>query len=626
MSLNHETMPGGRVFQATRWIAKGVPVLALAVFGVLFVRHIMQIDSAAIWAAFGSLLWWQWAAALGFTALSFRAIGVYDVLIHRVLQTRQHPSLARSAGIKAIAVSQTLGFGAITSALVRWRCLPDLSASAIGRLSAAVSLSFLVALAVVAALIVPFSGLLPHSGGLILSGLVALVGLMVLARLSFRLGWIPTPVRAMTLCTLLLATFADTGFAAAALWVLWPEPISFQLLFAAYLVALGAGLLSNAPGGVGAFDLSLLALLPITDSASTMAALLAFRALYYALPAALALLCLIRPTQPVPSRPLTHPEATLARQSAHIFPHKKAPLLTLPCWINGAVLGDLPNGMSLCDLRTSGAPRALYKCSAQQATRARKSGWVAIRCAEDGLINLATWSTQGAKKRQLRRALSGFKTSGLQVFEVRNTASLNRIAHKWAQASGGERGHSMGRFCPDYLSHQRVFAAYAGTTPVAFVSFHTGPTWTLDLMRHAALPSGAALPNGTMHALVYQGILAAKQDGATQLSLASVPSPPHMLPGASRAINAATGLRRFKQAFGPAWHARYLCARTTGDLVLTMATLAHAIHNPPPLPHPKYIQRHDENYSIAKMPRACEARATPLGARHNVQYSTERPV
>ncbi|WP_179214752.1 phosphatidylglycerol lysyltransferase domain-containing protein [Octadecabacter ascidiaceicola] len=626
MSQSQEAASRMRMFISTRWISRTVPVLALGVFGALFVRHIAQIDGAAIWGAFASLQWWQWGAALVFTALSFRAIGIYDVLVHRILHTRQHPSLARSAGIKAIAISQTLGFGTITSALVRWRCLPDLTASAIAQLSAAVSLSFLAALAVVAALIVPFSGLLPHSGGLVLSGLVALLGLMALARLSFRLGWIPTPVRTKTLFSLLLATFVDTGFAAAALWVLWPEPISFQLLFAAYLVALGAGLLSNAPGGVGAFDLSLLALLPVTDSASTMAALLAFRALYYALPAAIALFCLIRPTPSVPSRPLTHPEATLARQSAHVFPHKKAPLLTLSCWGNGVVLGDLPNGMSISDLRSSGAPRALYKCSAQQATRARKSGWVAIRCAEDALITLATWSTQGAKKRQLRRALNGFKNSGLHIFEVRNTASLTRIAKKWAKASGGERGHSMGRFCPDYLSHQRVFAAYAGKTPVAFVSFHTGPIWTLDLMRHAAFPSGAPLPNGTMHALVYQGILAAKQCGATQLSLASVPSLSNALPGARRTIDAAAGLRRFKQAFDPSWHARYLCARTTSDLILTVATLANAIHNPPPLPYPKSIQRHDENYSIAKKPASCEARATPLGARHNVQYSTERPV
>ncbi len=626
MSQIKKTALGMRTFVRAGWISKTVPVVALAVFGALFVRHIAQLDSVAIWTAFVSLHWWQWIAALVFTALSFRAIGIYDVLVHRVLQTRQHPSLARSAGIKAIAVSQTLGFGAVTSALVRWRCLPDLTAAAVARLSAAVSLSFLAALAVVAVLIVPPSGLMPHSNALVLGGIASLFGLVFLASLSHRLGWIPAPVRASTLLVLLCATAADTGFAAAALWVLWPEPISFQLLFAAYVVALGAGLLSNAPGGVGAFDLSLLALIPVSHSASAMAALLAFRTIYYALPAAIALLCLIRPTQPVAPRPLKHPEAALAQQSAQVFPHKKAPLLTLSCWGNGAVLGDFPETITFSDLRKKGAPSSVYKCSAKQAALARKSGWKTILCAQDAMIDVSTWSTQGAEKRQLRRALKSFGTSALHICEVRDTASLAEIAQKWARASGGERGHSMGRFCPEYLRHQRVFAAYVGATPVAFVSFHTGDLWTLDLMRHAHLPSGAALPNGTLHALVHSGILAAIHDGAKRFSLAAVPATALKSAYAARAVAASAGLRRFKQSFAPTWHPRYLCAPTLVDLVGTMATLAYTIHNPPPLPRPNFIQRNDEDYSIAPHARACEARATPLGARQNVHDPAQHPV
>lgn len=626
MSHDKNSMSGLSSAFSTGWIAKSVPILALGVFGALFVRHILQMDSTAIWAALGSLQWWQWLAAMGFTALSFRAIGIYDVLVHRVLQTRQHPSLARSAGIKAIAVSQTLGFGAVTSALVRWRCLPDLSASAIARLSAAVSLSFLAALAVVAALIVPPSGLMPHSTALVLGGIASLFGLVFLARLSYRLGWIPTPVRASTLLVLLSATAADTGFAAAALWVLWPEAVSFQLLFAAYVVALGAGLLSNAPGGVGAFDLTLLALIPVSNSAAAMAALLAFRTIYYALPTAIALLGLIRPTPVAAQRPLQHPEAALARQTAHVFPHKKAPLLTLTCWGNGAILGDFPETITFSDLRKRGAPSAVYKCSAKHAVRARKAGWQTVLCAEDAVIDLPNWSTQGAEKRQLRRALKSVATSGLHISEVRDTASLAHIAQRWARASGGERGHSMGRFCPDYLRHQRVFAAYVGTIPVAFVSFHTGPLWTLDLMRHATLPSGAPLPNGTIHALVHAGIFAAIRDNARQLSLAAVPSAAMNIPFAKRAIEASAGLRRFKQSFAPTWHPRYLCAPNKAQLVFTMATLAYAIHYPLPLPRTNTIQRKHEDYSFAPSARACEAHAIPLGARQNVQYSTERPV
>jgi phosphatidylglycerol lysyltransferase len=370
----------------------------------------------------------------------------------------------------------------------------------------------------------------------------------------------------------------------------------------------------------------LLALLPVSNPAATIAALLAFRTLYYALPAAIALLSLIRPKAVAARQPLQHPEAALARQTAHVFPHKKAHLLTLSCWGTGAILGDFPDTITFSDLRKRGAPSSVYKCSAKQAALARKSGWKTVLCAEDALIDLSKWTIQGAQKRQLRRALKSFETSGLRTSEVHDTASLVKVAQKWARAAGGERGHSMGRFCPDYLRHQRVFAAYAGTTPVAFVSFHTGPLWTLDLMRHAALPTGAPLPNGTIHALVHGGILSAIEGDAQRLSLAAVPSATMNIPFAKRAVAASAGLRRFKQAFDPAWHPRYLCAPNQAQLVFTMATLAYAIHYPPPLPNPKFAQSNDEDYSIAPNPHLCEARATPLGARHNVQYSTQRPV
>ena len=594
----------------SRSISRILPVLALLVFGTMFVRHIGAMERAEIGGALAGLAVWQWTAALGFTALSFRALGLYDVLVHRVLHTGQPAHAARRAGVKAIALSQTLGFGAMTGGLVRWRCLPELSAAAIARLSATVSLSFLAALAVIAALVVPFSGLVPHSAALIASGVIAIVALVLLARLGFRFGWIPAPVRVTTLLALLAATAADTACAAGALWVLWPETVSFQLLFAAYLVALGAGLLSNAPGGVGAFDLSLLAMMPVADDAAAMAALMAFRIIYYAIPAGLALLSLMRPAPYLPKRDPDHAEAGLARQSAHIFQHPNASLLTLPCWGTGAVLGDLPAPMTLSDLRSYGAPRALYKCSARQAARARTAGWQVMRCAEDAILDVPSWTSDGPKKRQLRRALKTFAASGLEIREVHKTATLTPVAQVWAQGQGGERGHSMGRFCPDYLQTQRVFAAYDGMTPVAFVSFHTGDLWTLDLMRHGPLPDGTPLPAGTMHALVLAGLEAARAEGATTLSLASVPSFADALPFAARSHAKASGLIRFKQSFAPNWHARYSCAPDAVRLALTLGALAYVIHRPPPLPRSNPVQRNDEDYSFAPSAVPREARGT----------------
>lgn len=585
-----------------------LPLVALAVFGTLFIRHISSLDARDVWACLSMLAPWQWATALVFTALSFRAIGTYDVLVHKVLNTGQTPRAAHRAGIKAIALSQTLGFGAVTSALVRWRCLPDVSLGAIARLSALVSLSFLAALAVVAALVVPLSGLVPRSDMLIWGGVAAIAALAVLAKLAHHLGWIPAPLRGGTLLALLVATAADTAFAAAALWVLWPDAISFHLLFAAYLVALGAGLVSNAPGGVGAFDLTLLALIPAADDASAMAALLAFRMIYYALPATLALLGLLRPAQAKTAAPLSHPEAALLTQSANRFDHPKGPLLTLPSWGGGTVLGDLPSTMTLSDLRW-GDPKSLYKCSNHQAITARRAGWTVLRCADEAVIDPQSWSLNGPSRRQLRRVLKAFDASGLRIVQTHDMDALKPVADTWAASHGGERGLTMGRYCPDYLRVGRVFVAYDGATPVAFASFHTGDVWTLDLMRHVN-----DIPSGTMHALICAGIAAAKTDRAARLSLAAVPAPAPHFPFAKPALRETAGLRRFKSAFGPNWQPRYICARNPMALALTMATLAIGIHRPAPLPRPKSVQPQHEDFSFAHTLSPCEPLASQLGA------------
>ena len=85
------------------------------------------------------------------TFASFAALAQYDALMHRVLATRQTPSQARRAGWVAIAISQTVGFGLVSGALVRWRMLPGSSLRDASRLTAAVAASFLAAWAMLSA-------------------------------------------------------------------------------------------------------------------------------------------------------------------------------------------------------------------------------------------------------------------------------------------------------------------------------------------------------------------------------------------------------------------------------------------------------------------------------------------
>jgi phosphatidylglycerol lysyltransferase len=204
--------------------------------------------------------------------------------------------------------------------------------------------------------------------------------------------------------------------------------------------------------------------------------------------------------------------------------------------------------------------------------------------------------------------LSGFESSGLRTREVHDPSSLSAIAQEWVSAHGGERGHSMGRYCPHYLSHQRVFAAFDDDTPIAFVSFHVGPVWTLDLMRHKN-----AVPKGVMHALVRTAIAQARKSGVENLSLASVTSPAPNVPFAERIKACHSGLHRFKTAFAPNWSPRYVCASGRLDLAMTILTLAIHIRWPSALPDPNLVQADHEDFSFAQHTIPCDPLKTIAG-------------
>ncbi len=112
-------------------------------------------------AAFGQVTAAQWLAALAATAVSFWAVGHCDLVLHRHLGTGVGAGAAKRSGSAAITISQTLGFGLITGALVRWRMRPGMTLWQAARLTATVAISFLIGWALVTALallIFPLAG------------------------------------------------------------------------------------------------------------------------------------------------------------------------------------------------------------------------------------------------------------------------------------------------------------------------------------------------------------------------------------------------------------------------------------------------------------------------------------
>ncbi|AJE46448.1 phosphatidylglycerol lysyltransferase domain-containing protein [Celeribacter indicus] len=587
-----------------------------------------HLDMAAVGATIATLRPAQWVLALLATAGSFWAVGHYDRVLHAQLGTGIAAGAARRTGVIAIALSQVLGFGALTGTLVRWRMLPELTLWQAARLSAAVALSFLAGWAVVAALAVlifrpDHPWMMPlATGAILLAGTLTALSVYPPGPLV-RLPW-PS---LRTIATVVGLTALDTLCAALALYALLPQDLALAAgqVISAYLFSLGAGLVGATPGGFGPFEAAFAALLPSVDIETLIGAVLAFRLVYYLLPALLCGLLLLRGPRrcnlsraprlvkapPSPRLPAEMERQLFAapRAEANLLRTRDFSLLTAR---NGRPLGLVaPIGQSLVMLsdplvaRTcpsaargalSGAAAqryrmpAIYKCGARMAASARRAGWRVLPVAEEAWLVPGTFSLEGSNRRQLRRLLGKAAAAGLTVREAPHPlplAEMDRVAAEWRGLRGRERGFSMGTYERAYVSCQRIFLAFLGPDLVGFVTLHeTRSEMTLDLMR-----TGRAAPDGTVQALIVAAIGAAARQSCPRLSLAAVPwqgTDANPLLRRLRAIflrrSGAAGLRRFKAAFDPRWETLYLAAPSRLALTIAAMDILRRVTAPPRRP------------------------------------------
>lgn len=578
----------------------------------LLAARLAEVNPSAVGAAMSQVVLLQWGLALMATVVSFWAVGQYDVVMHRYFRTGVTDAVARRAGICAISVSQMLGLGVITGSVLRWRMLPGQSAGMATRLTVAVAGSFLAGWGVVTAAVLlvlpdaPFRGV---AAGMICCAGLTLVAVAVSPRLTR--AW----PNLFTMGNLVGLAAVDTIAAALALYCLLPADLGLALttLLPAFLIAQGAGLLSGAPGGVGAFEVTLLALLPSVPQDPLLAAVLAWRLIYYALPAMLGGLRAAFGTAETPSVPKTpHPplpraEAGIAAQGEHI---------RLDCgnWLVGRTphvlvgLFDPLDRKGHLDRLIAAAGRdsrwpAVYKCTGRTAVRTRRAGWRVAAIAREAWLDPRHFRLDHPDRAGLRRKLRRAGTAGLHT-STGGSGSLpemTSIAAQWAAAHGGERGFSMGRYSPAYVATQRVYLAHRAGRLVAFATFHAAPQeWALDLMRY-----GPDMPDGTMQALVAAAIADCADAGVSRLSLAAVPEPAF---GGRRRVDRLwhragrdnTGLLQFKASFAPRWQRLYLAAPHPLALAVAAAEIARSIATPPPL---RQIEQSHAEYEFASAPR-----------------------
>lgn len=616
------------------------PVATLAVGGglvCLLSTRLGHLDPSAIGSAVAGLGLHQWALALLAVTASFLAVGGQERVLHRHLGLPTGGGAAFRAGMAAGAISQTVGFGPLTGAFVRWRLLPGLTLWQATRIATALTVGFLFSLALLASVVMVT---LHETRFTTAAEAVLLVAVALLVCAALRPSWLPKAhlwPNAVTVLSFLFWAVVDLVALSAALWLLFPagHAPAFATLLPIVLLALGAGLASGAPAGVGAFEMVLILFLPGTEEAALMAAVVAWRIAFYALPAGLGMLWTAFAARsraheadapPMPVLPLQAPpsfapraEVGLARQGSLMVdrlgpdlwltgrtPHVRVALFE-PFGADGQNRPPRPDAVPLDHLRAAARAEnrfaALYKCDARMAALARDHGYRTLRIAREAVIAPATFDLSRPAMASLRRKLRKAQAAGVTVVQGHDPhcPDLARINAEWTGHHGQERGFSMGRFCPHYLGGQRLFVAWLGGRPIAFASFHaTAREWTLDLMRH-----GTDLPDGTMQALVASTIEAAAARGLPRLSLAAVPDLP---PRLSRLWGVReSGLARFKQGFAPRWEPRYLAAPGALSLFLAGVEIARAVHRPDPLhaqanAAPAPFHEQDADYEFATVP------------------------
>lgn len=610
----------------------GMPMMILAACFMLLARQIPVDVVASLPQQLADISFFQWGLASVLTLGSFFAVAQYDVQAHRTLGTDIPEGQARITGAVGIAIGQTVGFGLVSGALARWRMLPGMSVTQALKLSTLVSLTFVVAWACVTGLV---SAILPAPAWTTPLSVGAIVLLPACAALLFccptlRIGRHAVPLPSLRIAgSILIWALADMALAAAALWVLLPHgTMAFEVLLPLFMVALGCGLMSNTPGGVGPFELILVSALPAGAGAEAgvLAAILAFRIVYYAVPACLAMLAMFRPLpvtaksiEPTPRwQTLPRSEAQALRQNGGRIDPAISGAET-PIWPTPQTLTLFtdPEGRAEASVlpwlrgtaRSHGRIPMLYKSGQRLAQKARRAKWAVLHIADDAIVDLEHYNVDAPSRRRLRRKLRNAEKAGITL---RSDVALppgkaNQIDAEWQAQCGPARGGSMGRYCPNYVCDQWVVSAYSGSALVGFVTFHQGKAdWCLDIMRH-----GKDAPDGTVHALVHKALLDAKALGCTRVSLASVtacpdPASPLWLWAAQVAVRYAggTGLRQFKSAFAPRWVPRYAAAPTWIGLMLGLADIARTIRAPNSLPtglseaNTNALHHEDENYEL----------------------------
>ncbi|MGB5247738.1 MAG: bifunctional lysylphosphatidylglycerol flippase/synthetase MprF [Woeseia sp.] len=288
-------------------------VASVVVFGValwFLHREMAGLSKAAILDHVTAIPLWTLLASTGFAFCSYLVLIGYDATALRYLNRKVPYGQVALTSFMAYAIGHNVGFVSLSGGSIRYRMysLAGLGGSEIARLVVFVSATFFIGAAGllgIALLLMPetqtaifgLPTLLVKGAGVLLLAVPCVYAALAIMRrepFHFRDWQVAVPQPSIALSQVVVSVI-DMMFASATLYILL-EPalhIGYFPFLGIYLLALGAGLVSSLPGGIGVFEAVLVAALPQVEPTALLGTIIVYRLVYYVLPLVLALILMV---------------------------------------------------------------------------------------------------------------------------------------------------------------------------------------------------------------------------------------------------------------------------------------------------------------------------------------------
>ena len=290
---------------ARRWVPVAAGLLVFAIALRVLRTELHGVSWHQLSAAIARVRPSSLGLAVVLTALNYAVLTGYDFLAFAYIGKRLPAAQVAFASFLSYAVSNNIGFAMLSGASVRYRFYSrwGLTGEDLSRIVFSYSVTFwlgLLALGGISLAVSPVAAVAATSarvaapiGWLLAAAAVAYVGVSATGRGGFRLGPYRFPLPPVSIAvTQLVLSVVDWALAGAVLYVLLPQgAVPFLAFLGAFLAAILIGMASHVPGGLGVFDgLMVVLLKPYLPSGEVLPALVVFRAVYYLLPFAIALI------------------------------------------------------------------------------------------------------------------------------------------------------------------------------------------------------------------------------------------------------------------------------------------------------------------------------------------------